>query len=148
MCCRSSVFPIPESWPLVLEMAGFKPVQPDRLLTPWWRELDELHSIHAVLGMAPNHGLAFTLHPSIGSHLPDDHERNATSAAILFKVLMTLAEQAEGQVLQQTLVGECRRESGRGERVLASYPSQPLRWENLCVGFRTVLLRGVSQIGE
>jgi hypothetical protein len=94
----------------------------------------------------PNaHQIQLRLEPTIGAHGLDDHRVNSLGGAILFKVAMTLGERLGADVRQASLVGGCRDASGTPDILLASYPSNPLRFEGLCMGFRTVLLEGVGQ---
>ena len=85
MCCRSRVYPVPVEWPLILEVAGFKQDG-----NSWQRQVENT-SIVVRNDVAET--LSFWLNPSIGSHTAGDHERVKVVAAIMFKVLMTLAEQ-------------------------------------------------------
>ena len=92
--------------------------------------------------------LDFSLYPSIGSHGLEEHRINAASASVMFKVLMTLAERCNGQVFQNSLVGECQVMAGSSSKRIAFYPGEPLRFENLCFQFQEVLLSGNPQITE
>jgi len=85
------------------------------------------------------------LAPTIGAeHTLEDHMRNQDMGAVAFKVMMTLAEAGDGIVMQKALRGECYFEQGHDAQVIAHYPDMPLRFENLCFGFRQVLGRGVE----
>ena len=114
----------------------------------WVRQLTLTNSLSASYDEDGN-SLQFRLEPAIGTHSEEEHRVNAPLAAIMYKVAMTLAERSGGSIEQQALVNECFFENGRRmERVLAVYPEQPLVFENLCLGFRTALMRGASQPGE
>ena len=137
MCCKSLVLPVPDEWPAILTIAGFTPDD-----GRWHREVGG-----SQIYCSDNTGisLAFSLSPTIGSHSLGEHQVNAAAAAVLFKTLMTLAERVDGEIIQSSLVGDCATENGTSSRILAQYPRTPLRFENLCLGFRTVLLKGVGQ---
>lgn len=120
-------------------MAGFEQVG-----IAWHREIGKSS---VVVREGSDGRLDFALSPPIGSHSPEEHQTNAHAAAIQFKVLMTLAERANGRVIQTSLVSTCLTENASGTRLLAEYPLIPLSFANLCLGFRNVLSGGVPQLG-
>jgi len=129
--------PVPIEWPLILEIAGFK-----RMDKTWGRVVSDASSIMVA---EADGGLEFRLSPSIGTHTGTEHAINAVSAAIMFKTMMTLGERANSRIIQCSLVGACKDETMNIVRVLAEYPIMPLRFENLCAGFRAVLAGGIPQ---
>ncbi len=129
--------PVPEEWPQILVLAGFAPSGG----STWKRQVGASLIIVAGDGQS----VTLKLHPTIGSHTPEDHLVNARAAAILFKVAMTLGERANGRLVQEALTGQCIVENMGSARVLAVYPLRPLRFEALCFGFREVLGGGIPQ---
>ena len=121
-----------------MRIAGFE--ENDRY---WIRQVTPQSSVTA--HPANMGGMEFKLNPSIGNHDTEAHVLNAATAAVVFKVAMTLAEMANATVMQGSLMGECQLEAGMGNIILARYPLEPLLFANLCLGFRAVLMAGVPQ---
>lgn len=142
MCCRTSVISVPREWRDILLIAGFRVNS-----THWSREISP--GIFVSADENVNKGfpiqIDFSLHPSIAGHSIEDHRVNASSAAIMWKTCMTLAERSRGTITQHALVGDCQVENGGPSRILAHYPDEPLRFENLCMNFQIILLGGVGQ---
>lgn len=160
MCCRTTVTFPPNTPPelitaeleRIMPMAGFERVDP-RYQT-WSRKLPPIdlgdgsvqdrnvNVTHLVQGGQ----LTCGLYPPIGQHTVEDHRKHALGGSILFKIAMTLCERmGMGVIKQASLVGACRDEAGHMDEIVAEYPDSPLMFENLCYGFRTVLLEGVGQ---
>ena len=146
------VFPIPVGPEVarILLTSGLVHV-PGGELEYWRRDFGNGRSLHVEVLHSEDGSIAtLKLSPTIGSHTYDDHLRNADTGAMMMKIAMTLAEEADGTVTQLFLRGACVEENVvpegmlREQRVLAVYPHVPLRFENLCRGFREVLLRGVG----
>jgi len=89
--------------------------------------------------------IQFSIVPSIYTHSVEEHQQAALLASVLFQVAGVLGERFGGTVRQQSLVSVCREEGGY-TRTLAVYPEEPMRHENICVGFRAVLRRGVGMV--
>ena len=131
----------------LMALSGFKQTHPYmwvRMLPPIEGPPRVDRSL-TVTYLATNGQINLSLHPPIGPHTVEDHRTNALGGGIMFKLLMTLGEQLGADVTQDSLVGECRIESGDQRIALASYPEQPLMFENLCLGFRQTLMQGVEQ---
>ena len=94
-----------------------------------------------------SNSIHFTLFPVISGHTLPDHERDKDMAAVLFKTAQTIAERNDLAITQTALQGVCQKELG-WTHIIASYPDHPLLFENLCWGFRAVLLHGVGQPTE
>lgn len=142
MCCRSSVQGIPDSWLFILEIAGFRPLEnkPDH----YTRNIGENNWVTA-RHIEEEERIRFELWPNIGTHSLEQHQANATSAAVMFKTAMTLAERGNGEMIQEALVAECHAMNGGPSRVLAVYPNIPLTFDRLCLYFQDVLMHGIRQ---
>lgn len=69
----------------------------------------------------------------------EDHAAHRTSAAIMFEIGWRYVEKVHGEMEQQSTVGECLTE--RPSMItIARYPDMPLRWEQVCLGFRSVFI--------
>jgi hypothetical protein len=169
MCCAATIYPAPENWPEVLRLAGFLPAPNTTPLTlaaryalaryalaryaplhDWLREVADGRLVLVVVRLGPKTEILFRLLPSIGPHTYANHLENAASAAVMFKTLMALAELGSSRVYQHSLMGRCNvgNDIAMPSRKLAHYPHEPLRFENLCLGFREALLSGVPQLNE
>lgn len=139
--------PLPEEWRAVLAVAGFTPggIHPPEHATEWLREVGESKVTARLEYVGNTSTLVLALAPNIGEHSMANHARHAAAASILWKTAMTLAERADATIVHRSLVGACRLEAGASNREVANYPSRPLRFEALCLGFRDVLMSGVGQ---
>lgn len=150
MCCSTRLQmderPTDEALHTLLKVAGFKQMHEEG--ADWLRNIDAVRWVKVTVNS--DGSLRFSLTPSIQTHTAEAHAANAYGASVLFKTAMTLAEKYGGVIEQLSLVGECRLENnGEQNMILATYPSHPLAFENLCAGFRDVLARGVGQdIGD
>ncbi len=159
MCCMTEVGPLPEDWKRILTIAGLKENQ----YGSWIRELTPRNNLTVRMYTPPLYWegnlstldtwgvdhLSLKLEPSIGDHSIEAHKLNAPLAAIMYKICMTIAEQTNGMIIQSAIMEPCKQEledRRRSRKILAYYPDNPFRFENLCLGFRTALLSGTPQI--
>ena len=142
MCCRVTIEPVSPNLHEVLHLAGFAPISRDF----WDREIRQNDLLLSTV-RAENKftHVNLSLRPSIASHDLSHHVRHAAAGSIMFKVAMTLAEACGGTITQEGLMGQCLDANGDEKRLLAQYPTMPLTFDRLCLGFSEVLMRGVSQ---
>jgi hypothetical protein len=135
MCCRVEVQPIGPRSVEILGMIGFK----QETDSTWVYYLDgDISWVTARTD--PPYRVILNVYPPVGSI--GDHTVQRLGAAIMFKVAHFLAEDSKGEILQQASVSQCLVESGSSSRMIGTYPSQPIRFEAICVGFREVFTQG------
>ncbi len=120
-------------------MAGFSGGE----RSAWTRELDNGTWVTATFDTSR---IVLNVHPPVGSLA--DHSRQRLAAALMFKVSAFLAEDANGEIVQEASVGHCLVERGKSSILIASYPAQPLRFEAVCPGFREVFLGRAAEPAE
>ncbi len=130
MCCRVIVEPVgPDAIDLLL-LAGFRPAEgTDRA---WVKTLED----GVVRALRDSDTMEFTLQPTIATM--EHHAAVRQAGAVMFKVAARLAEISRGTMTHASNIGACAAERHSGTAVIATYPAKPLRYENLCLGFRTV----------
>ena len=103
--------------------------------TNWVREiLEEGVSVHASLR---DDSLELNLAPAISVF--SQHEGKRIAASVYFEIAAKYAEKVGGTIIQRANVEGCRM-SNDSSLIIADYPSMPLKHENVCAGFRLVLL--------
>jgi hypothetical protein len=139
MCCRTTVTPIGPRALDILRMAGFTGGE----RSAWIRELD--NGTWVTVRLDPQR-VVLNVYPPVGSLA--DHSQQRLAAALMFKVAAYIAEDADGDVVQEASVGHCLVERGKSSILIARYPAMPLRFEHVCPGFREVFVGGASEDGD
>lgn len=135
VCCRVTVAGIGSRAREILRMTGFTGGKN----TGWARELEDKTWVTATFD---NNRIVLNVHPPV-SHI-GDHSRQRLAAALMFKVATFLAEDAGCKLVQEASVAQCLKERGKSSILIASYPQAPLRFENVCPGFREVFIHHPS----
>lgn len=130
MCCRVVIEPVAPGALDLLLLAGFQPAEGS---TRAWVKRVEDGVVKAALHDA---SIELSLQPAIATM--KQHATVAQAAAIMFKVADRLAELGHGTITHASNIGECAAERHSANAVIARYPGQPLRYEQLCLGFRTL----------
>jgi hypothetical protein len=81
--------------------------------------------------------LRLELSPSVSQYA--HHADKRVSSGVYFEIAAKYAEKVGGVITQLSNVSGCT-EGGVSEHILAQYPEQPLRWEQVCPGFRETIL--------
>jgi len=130
MCCRVIVDPLAPGAIDLLLMVGFSLAEgTDRA---WTKQLED----GVVRAPRDRDTLELTLQPTIATM--EHHAAVRQAGAVMFKVAARLAEMSRGTITHASNIGACAAERHSGTAVIATYPAKPLRYENLCLGFRTV----------
>ena len=142
MCCRLTVRPLnPEIASELLRIGLFIPTftAPNSLYpTGWERKIvAEGTAVQAVLH-PDDFNLSLNLLPPVSSY--PDHARHRLAAGCYFEMAARIAERVDGEIIQQATVVGCKAADGSLERLIASYPSQPLDFSKVCNGFRELFL--------
>lgn len=134
MCCRISIRPLdPEIARTVLLVGLFKPLNErtfERMIP------EEGTSVTATIN--PDY-LSLSITPAVTQMSEHSHKRLA--ASVYFEIAARYAEKVDGKITQHSNIGACIADKVT-EKVLATYPNQPLDWERICVGFAEVLAGG------
>lgn len=155
MCCRLTVQPLDIDIAIaVLKTGQFSPsilpygeAVPEELILQAWHTTKELrrrielddgstHLVTARLVPESNH-LRLELSPSISQYM--HHALHRVDGGVYFEIAAKYAEKVGGEIKQLSNVAGCT-DSGVSEKLLASYPSQPLMWEQVCRGFQEAIL--------
>lgn len=137
MCCRTRVLPYePEIAAAMLAVGLFQVTGKDT-----WRRLVPEEETH-VSAYAAFDGLVFSLSPAVSSLEGHHHKRIA--ASIMYEMAVRISEKIGGVIQQEGINVPACMEAGHSVRVLASYPSKPLDYGNLCLGWRGVFLSEVE----
>lgn len=130
MCCRVVIEPLAPGAIDLLRLAGFALAEgSDRA---WMRQVDNA----VVRAICDRDRIDMSLQPAIATM--EHHAEMRLAGALMFKVADRLAELGRGTITHASNIGPCAAERGSGNAVIASYPWKPLRFENLCLGFRTI----------
>jgi hypothetical protein len=153
MCCRTVITPVPKNWQEIVRLAGFKRGSAGVWTKDYGSSIIFCQkglsqgSIWMPMSQTPETGLLLMLWPPISDHSMEQHTKAGYAASVLFKVAMTLGERGRYEITQMNLVGKCLYDNhDKPTRQLAAYPERPLLFQNLCLGFRTVLGRGIPNL--
>ena len=135
MCCQVRVRPVNKAIAAeVLEVGQFSP-EPKEPEWPWVRAIPEEGTM--VLARVDSGSLMLTLRPGVHTHA--DHATRRLAASVMFEIAWRYAEKVNGEVWQVANIQKCREE--RGETVMiARFPLQPFKWDDVCPGFQAVIL--------
>lgn len=87
--------------------------------------------------------MTFSLVPSISNHTEEHHRMAGIMPCVVNQLCAVIGEKANSTIFQMSLRGDCQDEGHA--RLLGAYPEFPIQFENMCLGFRTVLEHGVMQ---
>ena len=73
--------------------------------------------------------------PGVATYV--QHKGKRIAASVYFEICAKYAEKVNGLIVQEATVDACIKDH---KVPLAHYPDDPLLWQNVCVGFRSVLL--------
>lgn len=107
---------------------------PDPNFLGWSREAEDGTTIRATF---EGDALRLELSPSISIY--QHHADKRISGGMYFEIAAKYAEKVNGTITQLSNVVGCT-DGGVNTRVLAVYPEQPLMFEQVCPGFREVIL--------
>ena len=137
MCCRLDIQPLDRETALAILLTGLfvpSPTFPQR----YQREVTEEGTL--VYASMDDDRLSLSVHPSITHY--DHHHGKRLAAGIYFEIAAKYAEKVGGTIHQHANVLGCRQ--GDSSLILASYPSHPLLWQNVCAGLRELVVQPLS----
>lgn len=147
----------PEGVAAVMEAIGMEPSRDlagNVLVERWVRKFDgekEVRASSATFTMDTGtlvHGYEISIWPSIGDHSLEKHANDALIGSFMFELAQALADRAGGSLVwQKALVGDCEEERGHKNHQLSD-GYRRMTQDDICLGFRTVLARGVHQRGQ
>ncbi len=141
MCCRLILNPVPGRIEDYLRLAGFARNEEYR---NFWSRIIEAEKTTVRARLTEN-GLELSLYPSVTNYL--GHADKRLGASLMFQTAALLAEKSGGSIAQHATVEGCMAERP-SIAVVASYPAQPLFYQNVCRGFREVLLPNEQEVAE
>lgn len=142
MCCRLTITPLdPDMARTILALGEFVPSHDQNAAGAlhWHRLVEceggQLVSVNANLSDIGH--LHIELAPAVSAY--QHHAQRRIAAGVYFEIACKYAEKVDGRIVQLSNVAGCS-EGLMTERLLAQYPEIPMRWENVCRGFRAVIL--------
>lgn len=146
MCCRLTIQPLSiEIATAVLLTGEFYPMFVDipqvAASRQFYRDisLDDGSQHRVVARMEPeNDALRLELSPSISQYM--QHAAHRIDGGVYFEIAAKYAEKVGGVIKQLANVSGCVEAGGINEKILASYPSRPMMWEQVCRGFQEAIL--------
>ena len=87
--------------------------------------------------------LSLSIQPVISSY--EHHFGKRLAVGVCFEIAAKYAEKVGGEIYQLSNIGLCKAD-GLDRHLLASYPSMPLQFSQICPGFKAELLRGVEEM--
>lgn len=145
MCCRTSVFPLEiKIAAAILSIGQFHPKTDAQLFnsvpTSWQRLIPEEGYIVTVTLDKNNFDL--TISPSISTY--DHHLGKRITASVYFEIASKYAEKVGGEIIQRATVVGCKDTDSAG-LLVARYPSMPMSFDRVCLGFQDVLIGGAHK---
>jgi hypothetical protein len=140
VCCQLRIKPnltegVKEIAAAVFHTGQFNP-WPQEPSWPWVRHLPE-EGTHVLAKLEGDH-VVINLRPGIHSML--DHRTRRLAGAVAFEIAWRFAEKVNGELWQVATVSGCRVSEADSTLYLARFPEERFQWENVCPGFKAVIL--------
>ena len=137
MCCRTEIFPLdPKLAEMILQIGRFKQI--GKMV--WEREVpEEMTTVTATFNESSK-CLTLNIAPAISAMA--HHAGKRITAGIYFEIAAKYAEKVGGEIIQRATVSDCKIAGSDSGLLLASYPSLPMSYDRICVGFQQVILGG------
>lgn len=139
MCCRVTLSPTPSADDMddYMQIAGFAKYGTDRY--PFWeRVIAEEWTQIAVHLLGDK--VVIDLHPVVREYR--EHADKRLAASLMMQTAALIAERTGATIWQEANVMGCVTPEHPSTAVVAVYPEKPLLFENLCLGWKEVLMQG------
>lgn len=130
MCCRVQVKPLDKLLAETMLRIGMFTERNRSLGGGFERKLED----GLVIAEYTEDSLVIRLSPSISSM--SQHIGRRVSASVMFEIGWKYASKVDGELWQLANVEECKQEHGINALIAQSL--HPFRWEDICLGFRSV----------